>query len=344
MRSCAVRSCMLLAILALMVSAGSQQSSASYVYTLTPAQSEIDLQVSGSAFGGALTVSEQNPNARTRYSGTVDANFHAGFGANSRISFPGTGTAVASNPTGLFGIPFQYSPGIGGGSGTAPANYGVNLTAPANIVLPPIDIPNVGTINLGTLSQFAVRVALRETQLRVGSTAQIPIDPVTRQFDASQLSINLSQGFADINGSIRLTQANFASWLAAGAALVALQTSIPDLGLTVSSNIFQLYYDVGFGTRIDLSGAGLANNPATPGIVTYNPVTEASSLTIPINTGLGDIDFGLGSINLTLVGQLRGNATVPNIYHVPEPSALLLTSLSGTLGLLWRRRSLVLAS
>jgi len=309
-----------------------------YPYALTPAQSEIDLQVSGTALGGALTVTEQNPNARTRYSGTVGASFHDGFGANSRISFPGSGTAVASNPTGFFGIPFQYSPGVGGGSGTAPANYGVNLTAPTNVVIPPIEIPNIGTISLGTLSQFTVRVALRETQLAVNSAAQISIDPGTREFDAGQLSINLSQGFADINGSVRFTQSTFGEWLAVGAALIALQASLPDLGLTINSNILQRYYDIGFGTRVDISGANLPNNPALPGVVTYNPLLEMSSLTIPINTGLGNIDFGIGNINLTLVGQLRGSASVPNIYHVPEPTSMLLAGWVGIIGLFHRRR------
>ncbi len=330
-----VRFSMSLAILIL----SSHFVTASYIYQLTQSQSEIDLQVSGTALGGGLTVSEQNPNARTRYSGNVETNFHAGFGANSRISFPGGGSANAINPTGLFNLPFQYSPGINGGSGTAPANYGVNLTAPVDIVLPPITIPDFGTIDFGTISQVNFRVALRETQLSVSSTSQIPIDPVTREFDASLLSINVNQSFGDLNGSLRFSQSSFGNWLAVGAALVALQTALPDLGITTSASLLTLSYDVGFGTRIDLSGVSLANSPTASGIVTYNDITEASNLTIPINADFADIDFGLGTLSLKLSGQLRGNATIPNIYHVPEPSALLLVGIVSLGGLTHRRRS-----
>lgn len=313
---------------------------ADYLYTLTTNQSDIDLIASGDALGGALVVSEQHPNATTRYQGTVGANFFDGFGANSRIAFTGAGSANAINPTGgIFNTPLQFSPGIGGGSGTAAANYGVNLTAPTNIVLPPIDIPDFGTINFGTISQINFRLALRELQLGVTSSAQLPIHPVSRQFDASLLSVNLNQGFADINGSLRLSQDNFTNFLAVGAALIAIQSTVPDLGLTVNTNLLSLSYDVGFGTRFDLSGTSIANNTSDFGTVTYDEVTEFSELSIPIAADLGELDFLLGSVNLAFEGQLRGTASIPNIYHIPEPSSLALVGLAGAAGFLRRRRS-----
>ena len=313
---------------------------ASYLYNLTTVQSVINLEASGDILGGALTVTEQNSNAVTRYQGAVETNFHAGYGANSRISFPGGGAANAINPT-IFGLPYPYSPGIGGGAGSAPANYGITLTAPTDIVLPPIEIPDFGTINLGTITAVNFQLALRETQLSVTSAAQIPIDPVARTFDASLLTINVDQSFADINASVRFKQDNFLDWGAVGLFLAAIQTSLPDLGLTITPSLFGLHYDIGFGTRADLSGASLANAPTVDGIVTYNEVTEASNLTIPINTGLGDIDFGFGNISLTLVGQLRGSATIPNIYHVPEPSSLMLVGIVGLGAATYRRRNLL---
>jgi hypothetical protein len=314
--------------------------SAEYIYSLTSSQSELDLIATGNSLGGELVVTEQNANARTRYQGTIGANFHSGFGANSRISFPNTGSANAINPTGLFNLPLQYNPNIGGGAGSAPANYGVNLVAPTNIVLPPLDIPDFGTIDLGTISQVTFRLALRDLQLGVSSSSRLPIDPISRQFDASLLAINVNQGFADVNGSLRLSQSSFTNFLAVGAALLALQASVPDLGLTIQTNFLSLSYDVGFGTRLDLAGTSVANQAETFGTVTYNELTEFSQLTIPVLADFGTLDFLLGTVNLKFQGQLRGSATIPNIFHVPEPSSLALVGLVSFTGLIRRRKAI----
>jgi hypothetical protein len=51
----------------------------------------------------------------------------------------------------------------------------------------------------------------------------------------------------------------------------------------------------------------------------------------------GDINLGIGTINLKFAGQLRGTANIPDIYHVPEPSSLALVTLAG-LAFFKRRR------
>ncbi len=316
---------------------GGQNARAEYLYNLTPTSSEIDLQVSGTSLGEQLTVSEQNPGARTRYSGTVAANFHQGYGANSNISFPGSGAANAVNPTGLFNIPYQYAPNVNGGSGTGPANYGVNLSIPQEIVLPPIDIPNVGVINLGTITSVDFKVALRDLQLNPTTSAWLPINPGTREFDASLLDIHVANGSADINASVRLEQPDILSHLAAVVAINALVATVPDLGLTVTTNLFARTINVGYGGRINMAGATLDNAPTAPGTVTYNPITTASVLTVPVLSDFGDINLGIGTINLKFSGQMRGNANIPNIWHVPEPSSLALAILAG-LGCFKRRR------
>lgn len=303
---------------------------AAYLYTLTQSSSEIDLQVTGTSLGGQLTVAEQNPGARTRYNGTVSTDFHLGFGANSNISFPSGGAANAVNPTGgFFNTPLQYSPNVNGAAGTAPANYGVNLSAPQQIVIPPFDIPNVGTVNLGTITSVDIRLALRDLQLNPTSSTWLPINQTTREFDASLLNIQVASGGADVNGSLRLQQPDILSHLAAVVAVNALVASVPDLGITVSSNLFARTINVGFGTRINMAGATLPNAPTTPGTVTYNPGTLASVLTIPVLSDFGDINLGIGTINLKFAGQLRGTANIPNVWHVPEPSSLALVAVAG---------------
>ena len=42
-----------------------------YTYTITQSQSQISLTAGGSFLDGALTVTEQNPAAITRYNGTI---------------------------------------------------------------------------------------------------------------------------------------------------------------------------------------------------------------------------------------------------------------------------------
>ncbi|MBX3421706.1 MAG: PEP-CTERM sorting domain-containing protein [Pirellulaceae bacterium] len=313
-------------------------ANAAYLYSLTQTASEIDLQVTGTSLGAQLTVSEQNPTARTRYNGTVATNFHLGVGANSAISFPDGGGANAVNPLGLFNIPLQYSPNVGGDAGTAAANYGVNLSAPQQIVLPPFDVPNIGTLNLGTITAVDFKIALRELQLDPNSPTWMYIDPITRQFNASLLSIDIANGFADVNGSLRMVQPDILSHFAAVLAVNALVASVPDIGLTVTSNVLQRSINVGFGTRIDMSGVSMPNTPLAPGSVTYNPGTLASTLTIPVLADFGDINLGIGTINLKFAGQLRGTASIPNIYHIPEPSSLALAAVAGAGALVRRRR------
>lgn len=330
---------------------------AEYLYTLNSStnnslNSVLDLQVSGTILGseigyeeGDITVAEQHAGAVTRYNGNVAANFHAGWGANSLISFSGNGSANAINPTGLFSIPLQYTPGIpGSGVGaTGPANYGVQLSIPTpEFQIPEFTIPGTETtLNLGTITAFSVEMAVRELQLGVTSAAQLPIDPGTRQFDASQLSLQVGQGFADVSANIHLEQENI---LVAGAlrlALGALASQYPQLNLQIGGGLLSPIVTVGFNTRLDMSGATLQNGADVGnGTVTWNgPDGNLNSqVTVPVNVALAPLDFGIGSLNLGLVGQLRGTATIPNVYHVPEPSSLLLAGVVGLVSLAYRRR------
>jgi hypothetical protein len=327
---------------ALLMTAAASTVHASYTYNITQSASQLNLTVSGTAFGGALNVTEQQASAVTRYNGTIEADFPSGPTVGGSIYFPGGSNATAVNPTGLFSIPLQYAPNVNGGSGTAAANYGVNLNAPVGITLPAIDIPNVGTINLGTLQSVNMAVAIRNLALDLESTAPLAI-LAGGTFDPTGVNLGISSGFADLNGALVFQQPDLISHLAAVVAMNALAVAVPDLGVTVSSNILARTVSLGLGTRFDLSGvaASLPNQATTNGSVSYvNPAT-LSTLIIPVNIDLPDLESlgipaSLLTLDLNLTGQLRATA------FVPEASSVILATI-GTLGiatLAYRRRKL----
>ena len=83
------------------------------------------------------------------------------------IGFPGDSESQAANATGLLGNNLAIAPGVGGVSGTAPADYGLLFTSPQDVVIQPIDIsslniPGITTLNLGTLTGINLNVAVAE--------------------------------------------------------------------------------------------------------------------------------------------------------------------------------------
>jgi len=318
-------------------------SQAATTYTLTQSQSQLNLNASGSVLGQALTVTEQQASAITRYNGTMVADFPGSPLAGGSLNFPGGGAAAAINPTGAFSIPLPYQPNVNGGSGSAAANYGLNLVAPLNYDLPPIPIEG-NEIDLGVLSGVSLKLAVRDLVLDVDA-GNIAIG-AGGTFDASQTSLSVVSGFADVSGGFILDQDNFISTLAVAAALTVLTNQYPDLGLTVNTDLVNSNVTVGFGTRLDLATIGntaLPNTSATAGTVTYNPINDASTLTLPVLAAL-PADLGLGAdilqLDLSLTGQLRGTGT---LVPVPEPSSIAIaaTALVGLVacGVRSRRRS-----
>ena len=81
------------------------------------------------------------------------------------LNFQASGLSQAANTTGSFGNNLAIAPGVAGASGTVPADYGIVLTSPQNVVIPPIDISSLGiagitSLNLGTLTGINLNVAL----------------------------------------------------------------------------------------------------------------------------------------------------------------------------------------
>jgi hypothetical protein len=291
-----------------------------YTYAIQKSGSQINLTASGSFLGGALEVAEQQENPATKYDGSLLAQLPEGPLPGGTISFPGGSAAAADVMRGLFNIPYQISPAIGGGAGTDPANYGIRLTAPIGLEIPPIPYPDPNNpLQLGTFEAVEIDVALREMVFDVTSwPPPIAIDG-SSQFDASGallqgVQVGLASGFADISGVLVLKQDNLLSW---GAALLALQgvvALVPDLGLTVEGHLLDLSIDIGIGTRIDLSQLPdiltLPNGASDPGLVQFNATTRKVTLTLPVSIVLPDLGIPpeIFDLNLNLDGQLVATA------------------------------------
>jgi hypothetical protein len=318
--------------------------------------SQVNLTVTGNLFGGAVTATEQQANALTKYNGTV------ALGANpTGLSFAGGGAATAINPAGLFNIPLQYAPNVNGGAGTAPANYGVNLNAPVTYVIPPINIPQSvrdalpsplntlvpATLNLGTLSAVVAKTAIRDFALDFTALDYVALAGNT--FDANEISVVVTQGFLDVNLSARLTQDNIINRLALQAILGGIASSVPQLGLTVTApSAFGNDLDIGLGLRLDLSNVNLpiANTALADGTITNLGTNGVSTLTLPVQFELAStLDSALGGLSSLLPGlldlQLNFQGTVTAKATVPEASTFVMTGLilvPGAVTLLRRRK------
>jgi len=240
--------------------------------------------------------------------------------------------AIARNAVGSFGTNLGIGPGVGGVSGTAPANYGVVFSSAQNIAIPPIDLTPFGvplTLNLGTLSSIDARVALRGVVVDVLSSAPIPLSaysPVPNQsFDAALLQIGIS-GTADLLLGATARQATLGDYFAAGLALTGLQTALAGQGvaLTIVNNGFmQRSYTIGFGQSTELPAPLASNNDASFG--TLAQVGGNLRLSVPVNFDLltsTPLDF-LFSAQYGLSGTLVGQVPFA-VVEVPEPGTWLL--------------------
>jgi hypothetical protein len=318
---------------------------AANTYTITQNQSQLNLTAGGTILGNTLTVTEQQANATTKYNGTVQVGFNGSPAPSGAIDFPGGSAASAVNPTGFLNIPLQFTPGVGGGAGTAAANYGVNIAAPIGIQIPSFTIPVNGTdvtLNVGTLQSFTMSMAVRDLDLDVTS-GFTGIGP-GGVFDANATSIGIVAGFADLNGSLVFDQSNIIDTLAVAAALNLLAGAAPNLGLTVSTNLLNSTVSLGIGTRIDLAslaGASLPNQATTDGTVSFVNLATPSTLVLPVDITLPSLEaLGLPpeilDLQLSLAGQLRATGL---IVDVPEPSSVVLGAMAvSSLALVIRRR------
>jgi hypothetical protein len=317
-------------------------------YDINPNLSQLNLTAAGSVLGGALVVTEQHANSPTRYDGTVEVSFPNGPWSNSAsISFPGGSSMEAQNLRGgFFNSQLNVTPGVGGSGSGAPANYGLNLTAPLDIALPDLPLNGVN-ISLGTLSGVQLSLALRDVvwDVQTNTPGGSPIG-INDQFDASGgagVQLSLAGGFADLAGSLVLRQSNAFAAAALQLALGALVSQAPQLGLTVSRpNLFSPDVLVGIGTRVDLSTLGgnlaLPNGTTTPGTLTWNELTGASTLTLPIDISLGD--FGLPADIIDIDLGFNGKIVATGVVVIPEPASgtFLAFAAIGLVGTQVRRR------
>ncbi|MBX9787672.1 MAG: PEP-CTERM sorting domain-containing protein [Pirellulales bacterium] len=319
----------------------SQVGAVGLTFTLNQSQSNLSLDIKNAQlFGLNLSLSEQATGSlKSSYTGTIATDING-----SSIDFPGGSAADASILTsGIFKLPVNMLPGVGGTGAAAPADYGFKLSAPIGTSIPPIDltflnIPGVTTLNLGTFNSIDLNTSLRNVILDVTSNTPIPRTgvPSLTTFDASQTSIVMS-GNADVSLAAVLTAGDFLSYSVNGLALSSLASlinaQVPGL-LSVNYNplaIFGPYnISVGLGTSVPISGLAVPNEDVTK-LGSLQVVGTQYRLTMPISfnaipdfSSLGAASAALSfllPLHLGFSGQLVGVA--PKIA-VPEPGSVVL--------------------
>lgn len=316
-------------------------------------QSRLDLVATAELAGGQLTSNPQFApgglnglgSQSTLYNDTGNGSKLATNVSQHYISFQNTQGAIARNAVGTFNNNLAIAPGLGGVSGTAPADYGVVFSSPQAIVIPPIDLTPLGlsgTLNLGTLTSIDAKVALRDVVVDVVS-GSIPLSPnigYPQTFDASDLQIGIS-GTADILLGATVKQGGLVDYLAAGIALTALQSTLSGQGINltiVNNGLIQQSYTIGFGTTTALPTTLAVNDEATLG--TLEHIGGDLRLTVPVNFDIvptTPVDF-LFSAEYGLSGKLIGQTPFV-VVEVPEPSSVVLGVLgAAALGLVAARR------
>jgi hypothetical protein len=358
LRDCIARGA---AVLALSLSAAGIANATPLNFTVfnpsSSNQSRLDLVAKANLAGGQLTSNPQVAagglnglgSMSTLYNDTGNGSVIAANVTQNWLTFNNTGGAIARNATGLLNNNLAIGPGVGGVSGTAPADYGVVFSSPQNVVIPPIDLAPYGlatTLNLGTLTSIDAKVALRDIVVDVVSGV-VPLNPgglYPQTFDASQLQIGIS-GTADILLGATVKQGGIIDYLATGVALAALQPALAGQGvnLTVVNNGFsQLSYTIGFGISTQLPTTLATNDDASLG--TLEHIGANLRVTVPVKFDVVPVTAvdAIFSASYGLSGKLIGQTPFV-VVEVPEPSSIVLGLLgTASVGLvaMRRRRSL----
>lgn len=350
------------------VAAGSTATATPLTFTLinvnSSNQSRLDLDAAAQLAGGQLTSTAQFPagtglngqgSLSTLYNDTGNGSQLLTNVTQQSITFPGGSTAIARNAVGLLSQNLNLQPNVGGASGSAPGNYGVNLSAPQNIAIPPIDLglldPSLAGVmlELGTLTSIDAKFALRDLVIDVesGSVPLSPFSTYPQTFDASQLDIGIS-GNADILLGVTVTQNGLVNYGAVGIALAALEPVLEGQGIdvTVTNNGYSFgtgtgSYTVGFGMGTALPATMATNDDATPG--TLEHIGGNLRLTVPVQFDVtpetlpAPLDMLL-TAQLGLSGQLIGQTPFVAV-DVPEPASVVMAATGAlAIGILAVRR------
>jgi len=271
------------------------------------------------------------------------------------IKFQGGSTAVANNTRGLFSD-LQLKPGppnvnTGVLAAQGPGDYGLKVTTPQSIVIPPIDgtllgLPAGTMLNLGTLTSIDLNVALRDISIDVTHAAAIPLSPFAsypQTFDASTLGINIT-GTSDTLLNVVLKQDDIVTWFALGLALPTLKTTLAAQGINlITSQSFSGFTtSLGFGFSTPLPATTFSNSGAGLGTLEHILSPNKLRLTVPVNFAipLSTLPAPLNTLvtgNLALNGKLISETNF-TVVETPEPSTMVLAGLGVFAMLAVRRR------
>jgi len=281
-------------IFSVLLTSGSRVARAGVTdFEIQRSQSELDLTVDATVFGGVGTITEQFPDSETFYLGDMAIDH-----TSNSVNFVGGSNAEADNlreQVFFLSLERNVSPGVGGVGSASPANYGIKTSVATTVSVPDIPIGGGITLSLGSIQSVDIDVAIRELSLDLTSSGPLAIDASGNTFDASQVEVSIVEGFADIQGAVVFKQSNVATWGAATLALQALASQASFLNITVNSDIFSLTNSIGFGTRVGISSSATLTNTSTlDGIADGFDAAGDATLTTPLEFSVAP-DFGVAS-------------------------------------------------
>ncbi|MCA9168930.1 MAG: hypothetical protein KDB23_14750 [Planctomycetales bacterium] len=279
--------------------------------------SRIDISPRLTLFGDSLAATPQFAGSlSTSVTGLLNATVPTDGGSLSIADTPPIAATLLDNPV---------SPRVNGAVGQEPGNLAGTIIA-TNRPVGTIDIPDLGSINIGTLESVQADVALRDVTLTNQLAGPLPLS--NGGFDLSGQTVLVTTN-ADIRGQMVLradTQADYIQNLAF--LNVASNTTDMITSVAGSCSVLELLtgcstrrITVGFATRYSVIDEPLAN-AASAG--TLNVDADTLQMTLPIDVEFdnpaleGVLEFGFSASGQVVVATPLADADANGIVDAND--------------------------